>query len=209
MSTEQNTVVWYDVSCVEGPQQHSWTKMFEVMATRGQSFVVRENISEEEVLITLQGFEKTWEITDSPNIFKELYASETLYPSPNLYPAFAETDRVKYIELLDGSNNVIIRKQVTKQTGLLNSINYIAPYEGNGTIAKVRWYGGYWASQTNGSGIIVDEQPWDKIKTQLEAVQIDKTDIRNFAPAVGTLSLNVPYIQGIDDAITELETLSA
>lgn len=209
ISTEQNTVVWYDVTCAEGPEQQSWTKMFEVMATRGQSFVVRENISEEEVLITLKGFTKTWESTDIPNIFKELYASATLYPSTTLYPAFAANDRVKYIELLDGSNNVIIRKQVTKQTGLLNSINYIAPFEGIGTIAKVRWYGGYWASQTNGSGVLVDEQPWDKVKTSLEALQIDKTDTRNFTPTTGTLSLDVDYIQGIDDSITELEELSA
>ena len=72
ISTEQNTVIWYDVTCAEGPEQQSWTKMFEVMATRGQSFVVRENISEEEVLITLQSFTKTWESTDSPNIFRDL-----------------------------------------------------------------------------------------------------------------------------------------
>lgn len=209
ISTEQNTVVWYDVTCAEGPEQQSWTKMFEVMATRGQSFVVRENISEEEVLITLQSFTKTWESIDSPNIFRELYASNTLYPSSTLYPAFAETDRVKFIELLDGSNNVIVRKQVTKLTGLLNSITYIAPFDGIGTISKVRWYGGYWASSVNGSGIIVDEQPWAKVKTSIEALQIDKTDIRNFTPSTGTLAITARYMQTIDDNITKLEEASA
>lgn len=208
VSTEQNTVVWYDVTCAEGPEQQSWTKMFEVMATRGQSFVVRENINEEEVLITLKSFEKTWESTDSPNIFKELYASGTLYPSLALYPAFADIDRVKYVELLGSSNNVIVRKQVTKQTGLLNSITYIAPFEGIGTIAKVRWYGGYWASQVNSSGIMVDEQPWAKVKTSIEALQIDKTDIRNFTPTTGTLAITARYMQGIDDNITKLEEMS-
>ena len=69
ISTEQNTVVWYDVTCAEGPEQQSWTKVFETMATRGQTFVVRENISDDEILIILQSFSKTWESTDSPNIF--------------------------------------------------------------------------------------------------------------------------------------------
>ncbi len=211
ISTEQNTVVWYDVSCAEGPEQQSWTKMFETMATRGQTFVVRENISEDEVLIILQSFSKTWNAGDNPNIFTEVYASDVLYPSATLYPMFAATDRAKYVELLDASNNVLLRKSITKQTGtsVLNSIVYIAPYESIGAIATVKWYGGYRASEANGSGIVIDTQSWARVKTVLEALQIDRTDIRNFTPASGAKALTTAYWQGIDDDITELEEVSA
>lgn len=202
----------YKVKCAEGPEQNSWTKMFEVMATRGQAFVVRQNISEKQILVTLDTFSKTWESADNPNIFKEVYASDTLFPSTALYPMFAFTDRVKYIELLDSLDGVLLRKRVTKQTGsdtgeILSTI-YIAPFEANDQIDKIRFYGGTKATSVNDSGVPIDEQPYSKLKTQLEAIQLEKTDTRNFVPMTGTKVLDVPYWQSVDDAIT-LYTLHA
>lgn len=60
------------------------------------------------------------------------------------------------------------------------STTYIAPFEANKNIAKVRFWGGYQANDAVGSGVLVDEQAYDKLKTQLEALQIDKVDIRGW-----------------------------
>jgi hypothetical protein len=197
---------WYDVQAVFGPSNGSWTKLFYTMATRGQTFVIRQNISEKQVLVILAQFEKTWEVTDNLNIFKEVYAADTLLPSESLFPMFAQADRVKFVELVDGSGNVLLRKRVSKQTGIdvLNSIIYIAPYEANVQIETINFYGGTGATDVTGSGIVVDTQPYSKLKTQLEAIQIDKTDTRNFVPEVGTKELSSAYWTYIDDAVNEL-----
>jgi len=182
--TYENNMFYYTVTCAEGPEQNSWAKMFKAMATRGQAFVVRQNISEKQILVTLSTLSKTWLSSDAKNIFKELYPSATLYPSAALYPMFEFADRVKYIELLTSSNVVLSRKRITKQTGtatnnILSTI-YIAPWEANGTIAKVRFYGGSDATEVNGSGVMIDEQPYAKLKTQLEALNIEKTDTKGW-----------------------------
>ena len=204
--TRQDNLFYYRISAVEGPSQQSWAKMFEVMATRGQAFVVRQNISEKQILVTLATFSKTWESVDSPNIFKEVYASDALFPSTTLYPMFAYTDRVKYIELLDSLDNILLRKHVTKQdgidTGTILTTIYVAPFEVNEQIEKVRLYGGFHATLVNGSGVLIDEQVYSKLKTQLEAIQLEKTDIRNFTPTTGVKALSAAYWQGVEDANT-------
>ena len=181
---KKENIFYYKVTAVEGPSQQSWAKMFEVMATRGQAFVIRQNISEKQILITLATFSKTWLISDSSNIFIEVYPSSTLFPSTTLYPMFAYADRVNYIELLDSLDNILLRKKVTKQTGAdtgsILSTTYVAPFEANGQIIKVRFYGGSLATDTGGSGVLIDEQVYSRLKTQLEAIQIDKNDIRGW-----------------------------
>lgn len=181
---EGGIFLWYDITAVEGPEEGSWAKVFQKMATRGQSFVVRENISEEQVLITLKQFTKTWQLSNKPNIFIEVYPGSNVFPGSDIFPMFVYGDRVKYIELLDASNNTLVRKKITKQTGSdttnILSTTYIAPYEANTSIAKVRFYGGSQATDTIGLGVMIDEQVYSKVKTQLEALQIDKTDSRGW-----------------------------
>jgi hypothetical protein len=177
-------LVYYDVTCAEGPEQNSWAKMFEVMATRGQAFVIRENISEKQILITLQTFSKTWLQADVSNIFLVNYPGTSLYPSATLMPAFNSTDRLKYDELLDSSNIVLVRKKITKQTGadtnLISSTAYIAPFEAIGSISKVRYFGGMFATDGNGSGVMIAENNYVKTKTGLEALQLDRTDTKGW-----------------------------
>jgi hypothetical protein len=176
--------IWYDITCSSGPEVCTWAKMFQAMATRGQAFIIRQNISETQVLITLQTFNKTWMVGTTSNIFKEIFPSVTQYPSVNTYPMFDYQDRCKYIELLDSVNTVLVRKAITKQTGAntsnILSTTFIAPFEGNGNIAKVRFYGGSTANDTPGSGILIDEQLYTRTKTQLEGIQIDKTDVKGW-----------------------------
>ena len=180
ISTDQG-IPFYDVVAAEGPEQQSWTKMFENMATRGTTFTVRENIAEEEVLITLATFTKTWLEATAVNIFAQPEIGDALLCG-SFYPTFETDERVLYMELLDGADAVIIRKQITKQVGTttLNSINYIAPFEAIGTIAKIAWYGGVSATAANGTGVKVDEQAYSKVKTSLEALQLQKTDTKGW-----------------------------
>jgi len=175
ISTEcKGQIIWYDIEAVEGPQYESWTKMFHSMATRGQAFVVRENISEEQVLVTLEQFFKTWEQAETPNIFYEIYpGANTL---PGVLPMFDPADRVKSIALVSDTDE-LVKKPITKQINLgteILSTVFVNSYEGNGSIKKVRWYGGYFGN------IIVDEQVFEKTKTELEAIQIDKIDIKGW-----------------------------
>ena len=118
---------------------------------------------------------------------------------------FETEDRVKFIELLDGTDQVIIRKPITKQTGAdtaeIESIFMLLSFEANVQIAKIRWYGGMFANSVNGSGIMIDEQVYAHEKTQFEVIELLKTDIRNFAPMTGTKALTVAYWQGLDDDV--------
>ncbi|MFK7695923.1 hypothetical protein [Paenibacillus sp. HJGM_3] len=80
--------IFYSVSAIEGPEMGSWTKMFERMATRGQAFVIRENINTQEVLITLEAFSES--VTWTENVVQNVYAcpvpSTGLFPSTTRFP---------------------------------------------------------------------------------------------------------------------------
>lgn len=175
--SKSDQTIWYNVTAVEGPVSDSWSKMFYHMATRGQTFVIRENISEEQILVTLQQLSKTWTEAESPNIHKSLRPTH----KPNVKPMFKYEDRVKYLSFFDASDNEIFRKLISRRTGLdtntVSATTFISPFEANGlVIASVGWWGGWKATEVNGTGVLVDKQPFDKVKNELEAIQIDKTD---------------------------------
>lgn len=180
VTREQQNTLFYDVIATKGTQYVSWAKLLDNLIAKNGAFVVRENIAEDEVLITLKTFSKTWTESEVPNIFTENYPSDTLQPSANTHPSFEIDERVLYMEMIDGSDVVIFRQEIIKQTGTatLNSINYIAPYQGIGSVAKVVWYGGSTATASNGTGTKVDEQAYVHDKVTTEALQIDKTDTK-------------------------------
>lgn len=204
--TDEDNVIWYDVSAVEGPEQGSWTRMFQAMATRGQAFIIRENISEDEILVTLAPFEKYWSAPENPNIFRQVYAAPDLFPSSDLYPPFGDGDRVKYLSWYNGSTE-IGRKVITKQEtedGYIESTTFLAPTDANGAITHIGWWGGINATEANGSGVLVDRQPYAKEKTELEAIQVEKRDYRDFTPATGNLLITAQFMSDLYDRATEL-----
>lgn len=204
--TDEDNVIWYDVSAVEGPEQGSWTRMFQAMATRGQAFIIRENISEDEILVTLAPFEKYWSAPENPNIFRQVYAAPDLFPSSDLYPSFGDGDRVKYLSWYNGSTE-IGRKVITKQEtedGYIESTTFLAPTDANGAITHIGWWGGINATEANGSGVLVDRQPYAKEKTELEAIQVEKRDYRDFTPATGNLLITAQFMSDLYDRATEL-----
>lgn len=206
--SKEDNKYYYDVRAVLGIGNQSWTKFFYAMATRGQTFVIRENISEDQILTTLEEFTKIWEASDSPNIFKQVYAAADLFPSDTLFPTFEQDERVDYFAWYSGATE-LGRKAVTKQTDNLKTTVILSPLEANATITHVGWWGGIKATSAIGTGVEVDKQAYDKVKTQLEAIQIDKTDTINFLPSTGTLLLTARHFQTIDDSIEQLLINSA
>lgn len=73
------------------------------------------------------------------------------------------------------------RKQITTQeagaTGVLVSTTYVAPYEANTPkIEELGWFGGAAATKVKDSGILVARVLYSKQKTELESLQVERTD---------------------------------
>ncbi len=85
---DEQGVIWYDVTAVEGPEQGSWSRMFKALATRGQAFVNQVNIGEGQTLVILQTFAESWPWAENVvcNVFACPVPSTTLYPSATLMP---------------------------------------------------------------------------------------------------------------------------
>lgn len=179
--TTENDIVWYTIEAVQGPSHGSWAQLFYHMASRGEAFVVRENISEEQILITLADFNRIWLQTDEPNIFTEVYPGEDTYPG--FYPSFEHSDRVKYLAWYkDGVE--IGRKAITQQTGAdtdeIFTLVFLASFEANEELSHLGWWGGWQATEEIGSGVEVDKQMFDKNKTAVEGIQVNKTDTKGW-----------------------------
>lgn len=205
----QSNTFWYDVKAVSGPENKSWASFFGQIAARG--LVLRENLQEEQIITTVENFSKIWPLSEQPNIFRVLYAADDLYPSDNLYPSFDPAERVRYLAWYNGSTEVG-RKPVTKQTqtdGSIESVTYLSPIDAVGTITHLGWIGGIDATESTGSGVVTDKQVFSKNKTQLEAIQVNKTDTRDFTPsAPGTKLLDVRYFRWLDGQIDQLLAVS-
>jgi len=78
----------YSVKAVSGEAVGGWARFFRNMVTRGQVFVVRENIREEQVLILLVSPAEDWAWTEAltVNVWACPIPSDTLYPEEGLYP---------------------------------------------------------------------------------------------------------------------------
>ncbi|MEX0975034.1 MAG: hypothetical protein WD024_06800 [Bacillota bacterium] len=78
----------YDVKAVSGEALGGWARFFRNMATRGQAFVIRENIREDQVLIYLVQASESWRWAENTTITVNAcpIPSAALYPSATLYP---------------------------------------------------------------------------------------------------------------------------
>ena len=70
----------------------------------------------------------------------------------------------------------VITKQVNGSTGALVTTTYLAPSDANMQIQELGWFAGVNATATAGSGVLIARVLWAKLKTNLESVQIDRTD---------------------------------
>ncbi len=82
--------------------------------------------------------------------------------------------------------NEFFRKQVTKQelpgTGQVASTVYIAPYEANQQIEEIGVFAGPDATAAKDSGVLIARVLWSHLKTELESLQIVRTDTISRAP---------------------------
>ncbi len=173
----------YEVTAVEGPIDGSWAKFFYNLLKPNVS-VIRDNISENEVFINILEQTKNWLETDEQNIFRTVYPAISLYPGSNLYPQFAFGDRIKCVALIDNNNNEISRSlaidQKGAETNTIITTFYFQPNESLGNIKKIYWYGGATASLQPGSGVKIDEMNYEHTKTNLEAIEILRTDTKGW-----------------------------
>ena len=175
--TEENTIIWHDIELLIGPEIANFYKLFNE-AVNKKTTTIYENINEKESLVNSFEIFKTWQQTDSPNIFRELYPKETLYPSTTLYPVFAPSQRVTHVEVMRGSE-VIARIKPLKKTELnnvLTTVFYLDNMTANGQITSLKFYGGNSAKDSIGSGVLIGEEVFDYDKTILEILQIYRID---------------------------------
>lgn len=182
--TDEGPLIWYDVTAVQGRSFTSYSKMFYYAVQDSQPIVIRENISEKEFLRAIKDFSKTWLEEERPNIFLEVYPSDTLAPSENLHPMFKYNNRVKYVAAIDVAGNEIGRKAVTQQAGAdsdnISSRFFIGQEDFLGEIKELAWFGGHDATSEVGSGVEIDRQLFVHTKTNLETIQIERTDIKGW-----------------------------
>lgn len=80
--------VRYRIKAVEGPVEGSWAKFFGKLHDKGEPFIIRENIQEDEVLITLTTTNETWSWTESVTNYENTcdFPSTSIYPDTTRYP---------------------------------------------------------------------------------------------------------------------------
>ncbi len=174
----------YSITAVEGPDVGDWTKFFREILKRGE-LVVREGISEDEVLIDVLDFDKTWQEVDHPNPFYEVYPAEDL--DPGFYPAIAPEHKATYLAWLDDSETELGRKFVTDYTGAeagsdeLWSLFLLDPFEANEPeMAYLAWYGGIDATAEPGSGFRMDIHDPEKEKFEDAVWQVEHTSYKGW-----------------------------
>jgi len=108
----------------------------------------------------------------------------------DLFSGTISDGEIKYIAL--GTDNTapavgqttlvaeVFRKQETSRSnlgdGILKTIHYIAPDEAIANIREIGWFAGVDATLTPDSGIMVSRVLYSRNKTNLESIQIERTD---------------------------------
>ena len=143
-----------------------------------------QDVSETETVVLNHSFTKTWVLSDNPNIYKTLFPSDLKSPQDNVTPMFNPSERVSFMEVIDINGKVLVRNIKSVQTDpekdTIYTYFYIDPFDAVGQWAKVRFYGGHNATFTHGSGVLIEERLIDITKTQIEGVQITRTDIKGW-----------------------------
>lgn len=99
-----------------------------------------------------------------PEITWMAWGSSATPPASSQTQLGAETGRLQVTQQLQGgSSNQTI------------TTTYIGPNDGNGQIEELGWFAGD-ASATPNSGIMIARVAYSKLKDNLEAIQVDRTD---------------------------------
>ncbi|MDE5415479.1 hypothetical protein [Alkalihalobacterium chitinilyticum] len=168
----------YKVTAVKGPLHGSWEAMFNNIARLGEDQVERENLKETEQVVIPFEFEKQWAETEEPNIFKRTSNMDTMV---GFYAGMTYTDRVKYMSWYrDGvERGRVAATQVTDgAVDTLHTMFHLQPNQANGHIDEFVWWGGASATEELGTGFIIDRQPFNREKINIELYQVTRYDYR-------------------------------
>jgi hypothetical protein len=176
--TESNDIIYYSIQGVQGPVEESWEKFFLFAFSNADK--IRENLGDGEAVRALTVFIKNWTEAERPNIWTEAPIGAGLAVSSDLWPCFAEDERVRYLILISAGGEGF-RKAITSINdavpGVIGTTTFISGPEANGVQwTHVAWVGGNSASLTPGSGVEIDRQDYSKLKSALEALQLDHRD---------------------------------
>ena len=172
-------VVWYKVKAVKGALSESWETVLG-RGLRSKPTVANTELSEQETVVLSRSYSKTWTEAENPNIFRKIYPNGQVLPNGSLTPTFLEMERVKFIEIIGENGETLVRNIFSTQSDstkdTIYSYFYIDPFSAVGTWKTLKFYGGTGASFAYGSGVLIDTIAVNITKTQLEGVQIDRTD---------------------------------
>jgi hypothetical protein len=168
------------VTVAIGPQEGSWAAWFGHLSRRvDEAFQPRGG--EAEVVTTVESFSKTWTEAERPNIFVETHPGASTYPGSTTIPMFDIDERVTHLAWIrDGVE--IGRKPFTLQAGAdsteIVTTTVLVASDAVGEIDELAWYGGHLATNESGSGVEVDRQAFVTTKTDIEQIQVVKTDTK-------------------------------
>jgi hypothetical protein len=171
----KNDICYYSVQGVQGPVQESWEKFF--LWAFSSVDKIRENLGDGEAVRALTVFIKNWVESERPNIWTEAPIGAGIAVSSDTWPCFAPDQRVTHLALISAAGEGF-RKAITLKNddteGLLSTTTYISGPEASGVQwTHIAMYGGDSASVVAGSGVEIDRQTYSKLKTTLEALQLD------------------------------------
>jgi hypothetical protein len=173
----------HTITAATGPVQGSWTRFFVELAEQPRVLVFRENISEEQILVRLFQFSRTWQAADRPNMHLQPLADGSWLADGSVTPAFRFDDRIRYVQW-HVAGQPAERKLLTQRAGLdgdvVESVAFIAPAEANGQLLELSWWGGFRATAAVGSGVEVGRVTVDEEKNAAEAWQVERTDTKGF-----------------------------
>ena len=180
------THVRYTVTAVEGPHEQAWSRFFARLHEVPDVLVWRDNIAEDEIVTRLFPYSKEWQETDAqpPNFWFEIWPSDTLATSTDLYPSVDRDHWLAYVEWWDATT-ALGRKQVTSRSLTADEVEstfYLAPFEANAAIVDLKFYGGIGATEVLESGDLAVTVALNESKTTAEAFQIVRTDTRAATP---------------------------
>jgi prophage tail gpP-like protein len=166
------------VTLAIGPVEGTWARYFTNLGNRiGR--MAEPGAGEVDVVTTNESLSKTWTEAEIPNIFRVFTPGAGTLPGAATIAAFVPADRVRFMSWYDGATE-IGRKEFTSQSGAdtseITTITVLGVNDAVGTFTHLGWWGGVAATSALGSGVEVDRQAFALVKTNVENIQVTKTD---------------------------------
>lgn len=161
------------ITAIVGPINDYWTKQMLKFATAKDKLISNSVETSETILISWT-FDKTWTSIEDPNIFKNIYPSDTIFSNSNFLPCFDNDDKCSYIQF-----NTVDDYRVYRTTQIITANQIITTFiiptdkcnDENG-FTQIKFYGGNIATDAINSGVLLSTHTKVYTKNNLESIQI-------------------------------------